>query len=74
MIVEVSADKLELCAVHIGELHCERASLIAQNDILGQVDNTHLALSDIYSPFHERCLQLSQIHSVGDSLVQMDSC
>ncbi|GFZ50894.1 hypothetical protein JCM24511_08652 [Saitozyma sp. JCM 24511] len=34
------------------------------NDVLGQVDNTHLALSDIGSPFDEDCLHLSEVHSV----------
>lgn len=36
-----------------------------QNDVLGQVDNMHLALSDIESPFHTDALTLSTIHSVS---------
>ncbi|WRT68501.1 uncharacterized protein IL334_005477 [Kwoniella shivajii] len=35
------------------------------NDILGQVDNCHLALSDKYTPFDKACLELSEIHSCG---------
>ncbi|ODO01343.1 hypothetical protein I350_06162 [Cryptococcus amylolentus CBS 6273] len=34
------------------------------NDVLGQVDNCHLALSDRHTPFDKRCLQLSEIHSL----------
>ena len=36
------------------------------NDVLGQVDNTHLALSDLYDPFHPDCLHLSEVHSVSE--------
>jgi RNA-dependent RNA polymerase len=36
-----------------------------QNDVLGQVDNAHLANSDKMSPFHSICLELSEVHSVG---------
>ncbi|WVW85521.1 hypothetical protein I302_107559 [Kwoniella bestiolae CBS 10118] len=36
------------------------------NDVLGQVDNCHLALSDTLTPFHDDCLALSDIHSVRD--------
>ncbi|WVN86300.1 uncharacterized protein L203_101463 [Cryptococcus depauperatus CBS 7841] len=35
------------------------------NDVLGQVDNCHLALSDMFTPFDPRCLHLSEIHSVS---------
>ncbi|AFR96691.2 RNA-dependent RNA polymerase 1 [Cryptococcus neoformans C23] len=35
------------------------------NDVLGQVDNCHLALSDMYTPFDPRCLHLSEIHSTA---------
>ncbi|WWC90607.1 uncharacterized protein L201_005543 [Kwoniella dendrophila CBS 6074] len=35
------------------------------NDVLGQVDNCHLALSDKLTPFHDDCLELSEIHSVS---------
>nr|XP_019011562.1 RNA-dependent RNA polymerase 1 [Kwoniella pini CBS 10737]OCF50343.1 RNA-dependent RNA polymerase 1 [Kwoniella pini CBS 10737] len=35
------------------------------NDILGQVDNNHLALSDQRTPFDPDCLELSEIHSVS---------
>ncbi|TXT13886.1 uncharacterized protein COLE_00079 [Cutaneotrichosporon oleaginosum] len=38
------------------------------NDILGQVDNAHLATSDCLSPFHDDCLKLSEIHSVSQRL------
>ncbi|ODN90833.1 RNA-dependent RNA polymerase 1 [Cryptococcus wingfieldii CBS 7118] len=34
------------------------------NDVLGQVDNCHLALSDYFTPFDPRCLHLSEVHSV----------
>ncbi|OCF31540.1 RNA-dependent RNA polymerase 1 [Kwoniella heveanensis BCC8398] len=36
------------------------------NDVLGQVDNTHLALSDACpaGPFDPQCLHLSEVHSV----------
>lgn len=38
-----------------------------QNDVLGFVDNAHLAWSDYYEqgPFHPNCLKLSGIHSVS---------
>ncbi len=36
-----------------------------QNDMLGQVDNCHLAQADIKSPSHEDCMELAQIHSVS---------
>ncbi|KAK8854698.1 hypothetical protein IAR55_003437 [Kwoniella newhampshirensis] len=37
------------------------------NDVLGTVDNTHLALSDFLEagPFDERCLHLSEVHSTA---------
>lgn len=38
--------------------------LYLQNDVLGQVDNTHLALADAVSPFSADCLKLAEIHSV----------
>lgn len=42
----------------------------SQNDVLGFVDNAHLALSDFHhdGPFNPQCLQLSEIHSVSLSL------
>jgi len=38
-----------------------------QNDVLGFVDNAHLALSDFKEkgPFDPMCLELSEIHSVS---------
>jgi hypothetical protein len=38
-----------------------------QNDVLGFVDNAHLALSDYKEdgPFDKQCLELSEIHSVS---------
>ncbi|BEJ14161.1 hypothetical protein CspHIS471_0313350 [Cutaneotrichosporon sp. HIS471] len=36
------------------------------NDILGQVDNAHLANSDCYTPFHPFCLKLSEVHSPAE--------
>ncbi|WVF67576.1 hypothetical protein IAT40_002334 [Kwoniella sp. CBS 6097] len=38
------------------------------NDVLGQVDNTHLALSDACErgPFDPQCLHLSEVHSLID--------
>ncbi|WWC93489.1 hypothetical protein V866_000324 [Kwoniella sp. B9012] len=44
---------------HLNENFCS----YILNDVLGQVDNCHLALSDKLTPFHEDCLQLSDIHS-----------
>lgn len=43
----------------------EEANL--QNDVLGFVDNAHLALSDFKEkgPFDPMCLELSEIHSVS---------
>lgn len=35
------------------------------DDILGQVDNAHLAWSDRISPYSEVCLELSKIHSTA---------
>ncbi|WVQ80183.1 hypothetical protein IAT38_002288 [Cryptococcus sp. DSM 104549] len=35
------------------------------NDVLGQVDNCHLALSDRDTPFDKKCLHLSEVHSVS---------
>jgi hypothetical protein len=39
----------------------------SQNDVLGFVDNAHLALSDYKEdgPFDKQCLELSEIHSVS---------
>ncbi|WVQ95053.1 hypothetical protein IAU59_002145 [Kwoniella sp. CBS 9459] len=41
------------------------------NDVLGQVDNTHLALSDYCDkgPFDEQCLHLSEVHSVSHEFI-----
>ncbi|KAK6910761.1 hypothetical protein I203_104793 [Kwoniella mangroviensis CBS 8507] len=46
---------------HLNENFCS----YILNDVLGQVDNCHLALSDMLTPFHEDCLQLSDIHSTA---------
>ncbi|OCF75911.1 RNA-dependent RNA polymerase 1 [Kwoniella mangroviensis CBS 8886] len=46
---------------HLNENFCS----YILNDVLGQVDNCHLALSDKLTPFHEDCLQLSDIHSTA---------
>ncbi|KAK4685416.1 RNA-dependent RNA polymerase, partial [Tremellales sp. Uapishka_1] len=37
------------------------------NDVLGQVDNNHLALCDssVHGPFDPRCMKLSEIHSTA---------
>lgn len=64
---------------HLNEVSCDHTEdwddvdIILQNfvkymlnDFLGQVDTWHLALSDRYTPFHESCMRLSQIHSVSD--------
>ncbi|ORX38450.1 RNA dependent RNA polymerase-domain-containing protein [Kockovaella imperatae] len=42
------------------------------NDVLGQVDNNHLALSDLYDPFHPDCLHLSEVHSVTGVAAVLD--
>jgi hypothetical protein len=47
----------------VGSRQCARC-LTSQNDILGQVDNAHLANSDNHTPFNKKCLTLSEIHSV----------
>jgi hypothetical protein len=46
-------------------LHLDIAD--GQNDVLGFVDNAHLALSDYKEdgPFDKQCLELSEIHSVS---------
>lgn len=36
------------------------------NDVLGRVDNAHLAQADRGSPFSEVCLRLSNTHSVRE--------
>lgn len=48
----------------ISWINCTKRLTTIQNDVLGQVDNCHLALSDMYTPFDPRCLHLSEIHSV----------
>ncbi|KAL1413347.1 hypothetical protein Q8F55_001106 [Vanrija albida] len=35
------------------------------NDVLGQVDNAHLAQADINDPSHPTCLDLAEIHSTA---------
>lgn len=56
----------ELHQLHHGWL-VRSTSLTIQNDILGQVDNAHLANSDKLTPFNQKCLRLSEIHSVSHS-------
>lgn len=51
----------------------KRPELTPKNDVLGQVDNLHLALSDFESPFDSDPLQLSTIHSVSQLPAYIES-
>ncbi|EIW68226.1 hypothetical protein TREMEDRAFT_74213 [Tremella mesenterica DSM 1558] len=54
-----TAPQREFCSVMVTD--------DSQNDVLGQVDNCHLARSDWEDkgPFHPDCLELSEIHSTA---------
>jgi hypothetical protein len=64
----VQADMSEFRSVPSCKPICARLDIAdSQNDVLGFVDNAHLALSDYKEdgPFDKQCLELSEIHSVS---------